>query len=246
MRKYALEQYVERSAEQLKQYFEGPTTAVGDAALRNMIHLGVDRAKKHDIIGECNVVLYTSLMLLFGSYFDEDGQYAWAAKTLADKSLKDEAARAETLYDRGVAFFQRVAGDRAEELAKSLVRTRKILTEELAGEPETPIRNQIARICPPKSNEIGEAGMETVLRNGREIAKEYEMSGRREQTIITCLAYGLGAGFHRDPLHPWAAEALQAPDASAKDRGTELFASACAYGDRWMTFLRSKKGMADV
>lgn len=133
--RYALEQYAQRTLAQFKEHFSTHCQIIGDEPMRKMILLGVERAKQHDIHGECNVVLYTSLMLLFGSYFDEDPQYPWAAQILSNESLSLEGERAERLYDRGVEAWESMAGQDNIEMVQAIARTRDLSFDDLAGRP---------------------------------------------------------------------------------------------------------------
>lgn len=240
LREHALSQYVERTLAQFHRYFPGPCYAITDQPLRAMIRLGVKRAALHGFKAECNVVLYTSLMLLLGSFFDEDGQYPWARQTLSDESLQDESQRAELLYDLGFAYWKRVAGPNSAELVKSIVRTRKLFEQDAERGAAAPIADRIRQCCPVKADAIGPGGVQAVIRAGETLAREHRLSGKKELTLLTCLAFGLGCGFDRDPLYPWASQALLA-DGAPERRADALYQSAAAFGDRWLTFVRREE-----
>lgn len=233
-RESALDEYVQRTAEQFQRYLPGPCYAVKDSPLRAMIRFGVERARRHGIEGECNVVLYTSMMLLFGSYFDEDPQYPWARAILARDGMA-EAARAEQLYDTGAAFLDHVTGDYSGGFAMSVVRVRRSLK---TGSHQHTIRDQLYELNSKKAEEIGDSGLEHVIARGRDVVDRYSLYGLRDQEIVTYLVFGLGIGFDEDPLYPWAGEILGDSDCRPADKSARLLDASVALCDRWLTYIR--------
>ena len=53
--------------------------AVGEEQMRKAIRFGIGRADSYGFTFRGPVRLYLELMLLFGSHFDTDPQYPWAA-----------------------------------------------------------------------------------------------------------------------------------------------------------------------
>ena len=59
--------------------------AIGEEQMRKAVHFGIGRADSHGFTFRGPTRLYLELMLLFGSYFDTDPQYPWAAEILSNR-----------------------------------------------------------------------------------------------------------------------------------------------------------------
>lgn len=71
---------------------------VGDEQMLKAVRFGITQARNHGFTFRGPVQLYLELMLLFGSYFDTDPQYPWAAAILARQDSGSQMQRAEQLY----------------------------------------------------------------------------------------------------------------------------------------------------
>jgi hypothetical protein len=80
--------------------------AVGDARMEHLAAAGTARAGRYGIAGQPGLVLFVGLMFMLGAFFDTDPQFAWAAETLTDPGLADEAARVSRLRTRAVETLE--------------------------------------------------------------------------------------------------------------------------------------------
>jgi hypothetical protein len=241
-RQNALSQYVERTLEQFHQYFPGPCHVIGDSPLCKMIRMGVDRAAHHQIIGEGNVVLYISVMLLCGTFFDEDPQYPWAHEILRDEELTHEAQRAECLYDEFVAYWDRLSSGNRSSLIRAAMHTRKLPVEHFDNMSSEHIAEFLRQAWPQKAAELGSAGIDAVQQEGERCADVYHMETRRDLAVTSLLVFTLGSGFDRDPMHPWAADVLTSAKIPPADRGAHLYKAGQQYAERWIEFARQEIG----
>ena len=62
--------------------------AIGEEQMRKAIQFGIDRAGSYGFDFRGPVRLYLELMLLFGSHFDTDPQYPWAAAILTNQDCR--------------------------------------------------------------------------------------------------------------------------------------------------------------
>jgi hypothetical protein len=237
-RRNALDRYVERTLEQFHQYFPGPSNVIGDGPLRQMIRLGVDRAAQHRIEGECNVVLYTTVMLLCGSFFDEDPQYPWAREILKQEHLVDEGQRAERLYDDFMAYWERVSSGDRSGLVRYAMHACKQPVAQFDEASSQQIIDHLRYAWSQKAAELGDAGVYAVLREAEHCAGRYRMFTRRDHAVLSCLVFALGNGFDRDPMYPWATEVLTSAHIAPADRGAQLYEAGKAYARRWLEFAR--------
>lgn len=242
LKRYALEQYAERTLQQFRRYFPRHCQIIGDGPMRNMILLGVERAKRYGILGECNVVLYTSLMLLFGSYFDEDPQYPWAAAALGDASLSTEAQQAERLYDRGVQEWQLMAGENNMDLVRALARSRKLSYEEIAGTPASGLIEFFKTQHPEKARSLGDARMDGLIRKSRRRASKHGLTTPATQVVVSGIAFFVGAGFDEDPMYPWAKDTLASKDLKPDEKARALHRHTMEYAQAWL--LHVERGAA--
>lgn len=240
MRRYAVEQYAQRTLKQFKQYFTRHCAIIGDEPMRNMLVLGVERAKRHRIIGECNVVLYTSLMLLFGSYFDEDPQYAWSKQALEQDRSSPEAVSAERLYDCGAKEWECLAGKDNIDLVKVLVRLRSVSYEDLSQVSSQPLLPLLQSLYPQKARHIGDERMLGLLRQCGTQAAQWKIGTPAGVALVVVLAFLCGSGFGEDPMFPWATEPLTAPGLGAAERTRTLYNNAIGYSQAWLAAVRQE------
>src|SRR5215469_1145632 len=83
---------------------------LGEEQLRNAIDFGIVRAASHGLTYRGPVRLYLELMLLFGSYFDDDPQYPWAGEILSSHDAASQMERADRLYQRTIEYRKITAG----------------------------------------------------------------------------------------------------------------------------------------
>ena len=84
--------------------------AVGEEQMRKAIRFGIGRADSYGFTFRGPVRLYLELMLLFGSHFDTDPQYPWAAAILTDQDSDPQMQCAERLYEVTMDYREEVAG----------------------------------------------------------------------------------------------------------------------------------------
>ena len=242
LQEYMLEQYQDRTLAHFQQFFPRHCEIIGDESMKNMIRFGVDRAKRQNISGECNVILYTSLMLLFGSYFDQDPQYPWAVRVLKDKSLTEETERAERLYDIGVQEWEHMAGPDNADLVRAIARISKLSFEELVKTSSQSLPALLKRLYPQKAERLGARAINDLLREARRRSQKYKLDPGSGHVVITAIALLFGNGFDEDPMFPWASQALDSPDLNPGERGRTLYDHAMTYAQTWLSHVG--KGVA--
>ena len=82
---------------------------MGGATLQQLVQIGIESAQDYNITGERGIVIYTGLMLMIGSGFDQDPQFPWAGDVLQDGAIRDQAARVGRLYDEAMALLEKCA-----------------------------------------------------------------------------------------------------------------------------------------
>src|SRR5688572_16938045 len=81
---------------------------IGDDQLRVALRRAIARAQRYKFTNRGPIRLFIEMTFLFGSAFDTDPQYPWAAKILT--APDDEMSRAEQLCAQVLAYQEKVSG----------------------------------------------------------------------------------------------------------------------------------------
>lgn len=237
MRDYALSQYVERTLAQFRRHFPRHVQIIGDEPMRAMIRLGVERAEKYGFVSERDATLYASLMLLFGSYFDEDPQCGWAVESIAENPLAPPANRALALYDRGVLEWEELAGADNLELVKAMRRAKNLSFDELAHSGRAQVERLLSEIHPRKAERLGKTGFASIHLC---VERAAEQSGERNSAAvhgpIAALFFAFGTGALRDPMFPWVGRGATGAGSRRDTIATmrTVYDGAMSYFDAWL------------
>jgi hypothetical protein len=184
---------------------------LGDDQLRVAIRRAIGRAGDYGFNLRGPVRLYIEMMFLYGSAFDSDPQYPWAAQAL--KSSEAQMQRAEQLYQDIVEYQEKVSGPGAANTRQAL-RDLAIL----ARQPQAfaaasddfvgAMLREMRRLFPQKATYIGEDGLCALIRQGRDIAREHGFRTRGE-VMMVILMFAFGHGCNSDPLYPWISSTLE-------------------------------------
>jgi len=97
--KYMEQSFEERMVQYLHKFFPQRYEEAGEKDVRELIRQGIARAATYQIIRECDVARYITLMFSLRADFDTHTETAWAAPILKDSSRSAED-RLEQLYTR--------------------------------------------------------------------------------------------------------------------------------------------------
>jgi hypothetical protein len=184
---------------------------IGEEQLRVALRGAIGRAGGYGFTNRGPVRLFIELMFLFGSGFDTDPQYPWAAKIL--RASDDQMQRAERLHENTLDYQKDVSGPEA-------INTRNALSEVLAlaqqqqlpfslKDIEADLLREMARVFPQKTSYVGEEGIRALIRSGREEAHRYRFSTVRGEVMLVVLMFAFGHGCTDDPLYPWIGRTLK-------------------------------------
>ena len=112
--------------------------ALGEEALRGLVRLGYENAKRQGLTTEPGLMHYVALMFMLGSSFDHDPLYPWAAAVLGDPALQDAAQKGAALREAALAFLGRclpVQPRRAAQSAAALARSDQSYRQIIAVAP---------------------------------------------------------------------------------------------------------------
>lgn len=186
--------------------------AIKENSIRKAIRIGIDKAESYGLTFRGPVRLYLELMLLFGTAFDTDPQYPWAADILTNKNSGTQMERAQRLYEHTMDYREQVAGPDDNYTFSALRNIRALARQPLALSSENIINSilsEITRIYPQKATYIGINGLEALIRSGIDGARKQHFSTARGTALVVVLMLAFGHGCGSDPLYPWIARTLK-------------------------------------
>jgi hypothetical protein len=226
-------QFEERLGRHLFEAFTRQCERLGAAQVGAVVRLGVARARRHGYVGERDVFLWLCLMLMLGSFFDDDPQLQWVADIVGGPSLAaGDRAPLLRLHAAAMSYLDRVAGEDNEHLVKALIRVRDFDAALFRDRDQGGLLAELPRICeawyPQKAAVQGPAATGATMTTAAEQARARGLTSSFGQGIYAGVAFMLGAGFAGDPQFPWASAAL-ATDGAGDGRAAALYAEAMAY-----------------
>lgn len=179
--------------------------------IRQVIQLGINRAKKYGFTNRGPVRFYIDLMTMLGSYFDTDPQYSWAAETLNNPDYFDQMIRAEALYDKTDSYLKAVLEPNKEH-SQCALWVLSDLDADLPLYNDADLEQQMLAfmksLFPEKYNYVGEISLHTLYNYALQEAEAYSLGTKGGKALFVGLMYMLGHGFARDPLYPLLLDAL--------------------------------------
>jgi len=103
----AIKSFEDRMIQYLRQFFSQRYDEFGEEHVRGLIREGIANAATYQIIRECDVARYVTIMFSLRTDFDTSHETAWAAPILRDTSRTAED-RLEQLYSRTIQELEKV------------------------------------------------------------------------------------------------------------------------------------------
>jgi hypothetical protein len=178
--------------------------------LRIAVNRGINKAHGYGFTHRGPVRLYLELVSIFGSQFDTDPQYPWAAQILRDESTP-QMLRAERLYDETLGFHSKVIGSQGVHGINALKRTSTYFFENGKFDTQGFGRQMVAQIeslYPQKAQYLGRSGMESLIRSGVGVGRQFSTLPLHASALMTVLMLSFGHGCATDPLYPWIERTL--------------------------------------
>lgn len=211
-KKTALQSFEDEMVEHLAQFSPSLYKVVGEEQMRKVIQLGMSQAAQYGFTYRGPVRLYLELMLLFGSYFDTDPQYPWAAEILTNQESDTQMQRAERLYEKTMDYRQKVVGPEDAYTLEALKKMRVFAKQPVTISADNFIpamQREIEYIYPQKAAYVGKAGLEALIRKGMGGARRQQFMTERSMGLVVVLMLVFGHGCGKDPLCSWIAEILK-------------------------------------
>lgn len=186
------------------------SNVLGEEQLRLAIRGAMAHADSYGFTNRGPIRLFIELMFLFGSTFDTDPQYPWAASILRDTS--DQMQRAEHLYEKVLDYQGNVSGpddlNTRVALGNISLLTQQPLTYS-SNDFAPGMLRAMAYIYPKKAAYLGEEALQALIRESYVVAQAARFPTSRGYAMMVVLMYMFGHGCADDPLYPWIANTLR-------------------------------------
>jgi hypothetical protein len=209
--RYQLQKFEDELVEHLQEFAPRHWKAIGDETGRGVIRLGFKQAERYGFTNRGPVRFYIEMMFMFGSFFDTDPQYPWAARVLNDQEGMSQMVRADRLYDEMRNYWVAVAGPKNQFMFAALRKLSQARAEDYL-DPLVPLEDclfaGLNSIYPQKSEYLGEPPLRALLKKTLELGNRLGFSANDQVCLLTALTFFLGHECARDPLHGWIGRRL--------------------------------------
>jgi hypothetical protein len=220
--------FEDRMVSHFREELPDLSARAGEAGLRSAIRLGRERARGYGLGGEPSICSFITVMFLLGSGFDDDPLLPWASSILRGAAREPEDMTVTRLREVTLAYLDEAEGDDGELLEEALARLRDepldLLLPPFHGDGAAAyLVSCLSRLYPARCSLAGEDGLSAMVDQALEAAKASGLESAQGAGLYAILMLMLGAHFERDPLLPWAQEAIERVRAApARDREAEL------------------------
>ncbi len=208
----ALRGFEDEMVTHLAEFSPALSKVAGEQQMRKAVRLGMERAGAYGLDLRGPVRLYLELMLLFGSAFDTDPQYPWAAEILNDRDTGPQMQRAERLHAATLEYRRKVAGPDDAYTLRALKNIRAFACQTLTFGREdlaAAMRRELVFLYPEKAAFVGDEGLSALILKGRDGARVQGFNTPRGMALVILLMFSFGHGCGADPLYPWIARTLR-------------------------------------
>ncbi|HYE89647.1 MAG TPA: hypothetical protein VEA38_01450 [Terriglobales bacterium] len=187
-----------------------------------------DRRAAGQILQALQIVFLAGVAVVLGAYFDEDPQLSWAAVAVSRRGAA-ESTRLGEIQAGLVAYLDRAGGRR---YVRALLRARRMSFAELTDGSPADALARIAQLHPGKAADLGHLDAGSFLALAAAGARLDGLESPRGRALYVVMMVLTSTRFARDPVYPWAREALDAAGADPDARAEALHARAMREIDR--------------
>ena len=230
----ALSKFEDKMVQHVRQFTPKHSEILGEDGVREVIQLGMDRAKSYDFTNQGPVSFYIELMLMLGSDFDTDTQYPWAGNILGDPSITNQMQRADGLYVKAMDYVENVVGTNSEYNKEAILKVSQLGLERLimsGGILEDDIIMQMSMVHPKKCEYLGESALRALVSQGIKLAGSFDIYTSHGGRLLAGLMFCFGHGCCNDPQFRWIVETLNRPYFGNSEKRVDRLYS------KWKTYL---------
>lgn len=218
-RSVAVQQFKAVMMQHVQEFFPNHFSILGDGPIVATIDIAFERAAIYGFTTKPEVCLYLNVMMIWGSYFDCDPQYTWAATILADPMPSGE--KINKLSEISLDKFLSMSG-RKQIYIRRLVRDWAL--------PATAVKAKLEQwdlaILPEALQDIFRvkyfmlnADELMYLRNySRKKSTRYNIIGDKNQLKFAVLMFLLGSDFDIDPKYQCCQDTLMNASMSEQEK----------------------------
>jgi hypothetical protein len=173
------------------------------------VQVGIKKAERHGFTRRGPVRFYLEMMMLFGSEYDTDPQYPWAAEILQKGNVRDQSYTSELLHTVALDYLRATDGLGGEGDVATLDRLRRaILDLDQVGVSEDRFVDDLSRIfermSPVRFAYHGYATITSLIVQYRRLVEERFLCIRPDLNalMVTCMLE-LGYCYIFDPFYAW-------------------------------------------
>jgi hypothetical protein len=200
----------------------------GEQIFRQVIRLGIERAKSYGLTLRGPIRFYIELMFSLGCDFDSDPQLPWVSGILNAEKYAHEKARSDALYEATSDYFDRVFGpqnaytvDALKSLCNSGIDALLFSTPDI----EDSLLLTFNQYYPQKYTMVGERALLQIIREASSQARAFNVPTPQAQTVLAILMFVFGFGVACDPLYPWIGQTLSGSDEQFAEGSVRRLAS---------------------
>ena len=195
------------------RFYEREYNKLGKDQVKTVVQFAINRAKGNQYTTQRQVTYYLSIMILLGSYYDEDIQLPWARKRLTDLSVASPTRRIEKLWKETLEYLETTTGEENEYVIHAILRIRDLKLEDAphsTGEEfAIDLCKLLLKLYPQKYQFQGEKINRELIKEGITKAGQFGIVGNGGRSLFIILMFVLGSGFYKDLLYPWATSILE-------------------------------------
>lgn len=216
----AIERFEPHMIRRLRTLFPEHTSALRKSGVRRCVRLGIQRARVYGITNPRQLQFYIVLMFLFGSRFDTDPLYPWAARILHEDLPLDVPTRIGRLQSATLDYLSIVHGPDGSFVTTALDRLLHVelnsLPHSLERRFERDAIDLLERIHPQRHAYLGDGPILQMLRRSRDMAKQLNLDTPEGIVLTAGLMLTVGHGWSQDPLYPWLSSDLERRESPAQ------------------------------
>jgi hypothetical protein len=236
----------------MEQFSPGQAEALGPERLRVVVVEGIKRADNYGFTNRGPVRFYLEMMFLFGSGFDTDPQYPWAAAMLNDAATQHQMQLATRLHEAAAGYLDRVAGPDRKLIFAAMDRLGSLRLEQFvsfSGLEEAVLR-AMQNAYPEKFAYVGIGPLRQLYGLSLQAAEKVEMNLPKGVAVLTGLMFAAGHTVLVDPLYSWAIQPVLAEESTPAERVERVYRRALAFlrgmRERRERRLKASEGQAKV
>jgi hypothetical protein len=239
-----LPEFEDYMVEHLKDFSPLHSESLGDARMRSLVKIGMERAKKYGFTHRGPVRFYIETIILLGIDFDSDPQFPWAAKFLSDPTNLNQTERADAIYDELMDYLDKVGGPDREYSKRALRKVGELPFEPISIDDPVfteSVMRRMQDVYPEKADFMETESLQELIRQAVKEAKKMDVLTDAGVYLFVGLMFMIGHGFIRDPMYPWIANTLGKPAVDNPDRRIErLHAKAMIYVEHVLLHINGK------